>query len=930
MTRDGTAAARRWYWRQVAGFGARRKALEAARAEEVASGLHGPEMQPGGGPLSPGAWLRDLRLALRGLRRQPGFAALAIATLALGIGANTAIFSVLHGSLLRPLPYPDPDTLLWLSDSHPNFDGAGANQSVPNLVDIQATTRQLESLAIYKTRSDNMTTATEPERVTILYASHELLGTLGLPVRLGRDLQPEDDSSGGQPVAILTDRMWRERFEADPAVIGQTVEVGARPVLIVGVADPAFYFRGDPQLIMGLQHMGTEHVRGNRGHFSVGRIAEGSDLETVNAELAALYAALGEEHPDANEGWSAVGEPLADVFVGRNRASLYLMAGAVVMVLLIACVNVANLMLVRAESRSREFAVRYSLGATRRGLLPLFLSEGMVLSGLGGIAGIVAAVWGVDLLVNLYGGSLARATDIHVSATALGFGLAVSLVVGLAIGLVPLARSNPDQVHETLKEGARGSAAGRGRLGRALVVVEVALAVLIVAGAGLLIHSVWRLQAVDLGLDGEEQVLTFRVSLPNAIYNNAPAVDSFHRGMLDGLGRIPGVEAAAIVNRLPLLGGDNTGVRAFDDPTNEAHFVSYRMVDGSYLEAAGLRLIAGRWLDADDLTSATPSVVINENLARQLFPGRTAVGERLMDAMLPPGTPGAFDDGLEIVGVVSSVVSRWADAPAPAAYYYSFARALDMLARYPELLANESIGTSVMVRTRQDPHSLVADVRRAVSTQDAAVPIYEIRTLEELALDRLGTRGFAMSLFGVFAGLAPASGRHRDLRGHVVRRYPARPRARRADGPRRGSQARDAHGSQRGCEADAARARPRATRRPGGEPDARPPAVRGQRARPRDLRRGRGRSRPGLPGRGVLARAPGHARRPDDLDPRLTLLSAPQFAFLFEVRTSLDHPPGRRLVAQGGGRRTRAAASGSRTGSRTDADRDPRLGTTGR
>ncbi len=754
VQRDGVRPARLWYWRQVIGFGARRRALESARAEEVASGLHGSGMKPGGGPFSPATWTRDIRLAVRSLRRQPGFAALAIGTLALGIGANTAIFSVLHGSLLRPLPYPEPDRIVWLSDSHPNFDGAGANQSVPNLLDVQEATAQLESLALYKMRSGNMTTATTPERVRIMYASHELLGALGSPVQLGRDLLPEDDAAGGQPVVILSDRIWRARFAADPGIVGQTVEVDARPVLVVGVAAPDLYFRGDPQLIMGLQHLGEDFHRGNRGHFSVGRMAPGTDLDAVNSELAGIYAGLAEEYPDANEGWTGVAEPLTDVLVGRNRSSLYLMAGAVGLVLLIACVNVVNLMLVRAESRTREFAVRYSLGATRSRLLPLFLGEGVLLAVSGGALGILAAVWGVDLLVSLYGGSLARSADVHVSTAALGFGLTVSLFVGVMIGLVPLLRSRPDHVHETLKEGARGSSAGNGRLGRALVVVEVALAVLIVAGAGLLIHSAWKLQAVDLGLDGEEQVLTFRVSLPNAIYDNATSIDEFHQGLLASLSRVPGVAAAGVVNRLPLLGGDNLTVRAFHNPELEANFTSYRMVDGEYFEAAGLRLISGRWLDSTDLTTATPSVVINENLARQLFAGEDAVGQRLVDSMMPPGTPGVFEEGLEIVGVVSSVVSRSADDPAPPAYYYPFARALDILRRYPEILANESIGMSALVRTDQDPNAIVQDVHRAVTAQDPAVPIFEIRTLEELALDRLGTRGFAMSLFGVFAGLA--------------------------------------------------------------------------------------------------------------------------------------------------------------------------------
>lgn len=326
----------------------------------------------------------QVRLALRSLARQPGFALLAIATLALGIGANTAIFSVLYGSLLRPLPYAQPERLVWMSDSHGNFGGAGANQSVPNLIDVQAGAQLLDSMTLYKMRSGNLSTTDRPERVRIMYASSELFGMLGLPLQLGRDLTPEDDIYDAEAVAILTDETWRNRFGTDPNIVGQTTELDARPVLIIGIASPKFQFRDDPHIIVALQHIGGEQIRGNRGHFPIGRMAPGVDLDALRAELQGIYAGLAQEYPEANEGWTTWAEPLRDFAVGRNERSLQLMAGAAALVLLIACVNVANLMLLRAETRQREFAVRYSLGATRAGLLPLFLSEGLVLALAGG------------------------------------------------------------------------------------------------------------------------------------------------------------------------------------------------------------------------------------------------------------------------------------------------------------------------------------------------------------------------------------------------------------------------------------------------------------------------------------------------------------------------------------------------------------------
>jgi len=754
--RDGRLRARLWYWRQVFGFGAQRRSLKVARAEEVASVLHGRDNESGpGGPLSPEAWLRDLRLAVRSLRRQPGFAALAIATLALGIGANTAIFSVLHGSLLRPLPYAEPERLVWMSDTHGDSERAGMNQSVPNMVDLQTGAQLLESMTLYKVRSGNLTTAEQPERVRIMYASSELLRTLGLPPQLGRDLTAQDDQFGGETVAILTDQIWRTRFGADPNIVGQTTELDARPVLIVGVASPRFQFRGSPQIIMALQHIGAEHeLRGNRGHFSIGRMTPEANLETLRAELQGIYAGLAEQYPDANGGWSTWAEPLRDYAVGRNARSLQLMTGAAALVLLIACVNVANLMLVRAETRQREFAVRYSLGATRAGLVPLFLSEGLVLALAGGVLGIATAYWLVGALVGSFGGSLARADEISLNGTALMFGLAISILVGLAVGLVPLLRSKPGAVHETLKEGARGSSTQGSRIGRVLVVVEVALAVLVVAGAGLLANSMWRLHAVDLGLVDQNQVLTFRVSPPNAKYHEAAPIRAFYNGLLAELARVPAAQAAGLVNRLPLLGGDSMSLSPYGTPDTEVNFAAYRMVSQGYFEATGLRLVAGRWLGEADFERTTSAVVINQRLARAMFPDTDPVGQRLDDPMLRPGAAGRYEEGLEVVGVVADVLGGTPDGSAPAAFYFSWERSIDLTERYPEMLGSQHVAMSILVRTAGDPHAIAPDIRRAVQRLDPEVPIFEIRTLDEIAFDRLGTRRFAMSLFGVFAGLA--------------------------------------------------------------------------------------------------------------------------------------------------------------------------------
>jgi len=336
-------------------------------------------------------WMRDVKLAARFLIRVPGLSTIAILTLALGIGANTAIFSVIRGSLLRPLPYADPDGLVWLSDGHPNFGGTGLNQSIPNFMDIRDQSRLMSSAAVYRVLSGNLATDLDAERIQVLYTSSEMLGVLGVPPARGRDLLPADDDVDAEPVAILSDALWHSHFGADPGVLGQTTVLNARPARIVGILSPGFSFPGDPQLVTPIRHVGANPNRGSRGYFGIARLAEGADVASLRTELNGIFDRLREAYPDANEDAYTWAEPLRDYAVGRNKNSLLLLSGAVALVLLIACVNVANLLLVRAETRQRELAVRFSLGARRSGLLLQFVSEGLVLSLAGGVLGVAGA-----------------------------------------------------------------------------------------------------------------------------------------------------------------------------------------------------------------------------------------------------------------------------------------------------------------------------------------------------------------------------------------------------------------------------------------------------------------------------------------------------------------------------------------------------------
>jgi predicted permease len=589
-------------------------------------------------------------------------------------------------------------------------------------MDLRAESRLLVASAIYTNGNSNVATAERPERVRVLRTSSEMLGVLGVTPRIGRDFLPEDDLADAPRVAMLTDEVWRGRFGGDLGIVGRTTTVDAEPVEVIGVIPPGITLPGAPEILVPLQHVGAELHRGSRAYNAVGRLAEGAELAALREELQGIFDRLVEEYPGPNEGWFTWADPLRDFITGRNRRSLYLLAGGVALVLLIACVNVANLLIVRTEGRHREFAVRYALGAGRAGLVPHFLSEGLVLSLLGGAVGTVAAYGGVDLLVSLYGSSLQRADQISLNGTALGFSLVMSLGVGVLVGFVPLFRTRSEYLQDSLKDGARG-ASGRGsRLGSGLVVAEVALAVLIVVGAGLLANSVWRLQQVELGVEDEERVLTFQLALPEAKYEEPAAL-------------MPGVEAVGLVNRLPLLGGYNvTNFPVFGDPERVAHFVSIRSVTPGYFDAIGLPLVAGRWLDATEFVEENlDPILVNETLARQLFGTEDPLGQR--------AGPGWTEDGLRIVGVVGDIVGGNPTRPAPPAFYFP-------------RRADPNRNMSAVIKASGDPYVLLPSIRQSVARLDAEVPIFQVRTLEEIAQARLGTRRFAMSLFGVFAGLA--------------------------------------------------------------------------------------------------------------------------------------------------------------------------------
>jgi predicted permease len=715
-----------WYWRQALAFSLW---FTIQRVREVrAPSTSDLEM-------TMTAWTRDLRLAARSLARRPGFTVVAVLILALGIGANTAIYSVIHGSLLRALPYPEADRLLFMSDYWIETGGWGSSQVYLNVRDLEAASTRLEGIAAYATQSVNLANEEAPERVLAAVVDPDFFGILGLRPVVGRDFTADDNLPGNESVAILGHDLWMDGYGGDPGVVGGTVRVNSEPYTILGVASPDVEILGGPQVFIPFGWGGREDLsRGQRSVYSIGRLAPGATVEAAREELAALFAGIAERFPDSNRGWSMDARTFREWMTARSERSLLIIGGAALLVLVIALVNVANLVLVRAESRQREIAVRLALGAGKGRLLPFFLSEGLLLSLMGGAMGALGAWWGVKGLVALYGAALPGAEHIGLNTPALGVGLLLSVLAGVVVGLVPAARVDTRILQREIREGGRGASQGSTRLRSILIVAEFALAVMLVSGAGLLVNSFWHLNQVELGLDSPERVVTFGLALPSAGYPNGAARTPFAEELTARIGRLGGVEAVGVTSRLPLWGGTNiTTLAARGAPETVAHFVELRYVDAGFFDALGVPLLAGRMFRPADYADSIPGVLITRELGRQLFPEGGAVG-RSLDWL--------SEDGVEVLGVVGDIRDTGLTSEYPPGFYLPLG---------PRRTPSAMI---VTVRAAGDPMAVVPGIRDIVRSIDSEIPVHSVELLSEAADRRLNTRRFAMSLLAAFAGLA--------------------------------------------------------------------------------------------------------------------------------------------------------------------------------
>jgi predicted permease len=692
----------------------------------------------------------DFRYGFRMLLKRPGLTAAAVLALALGIGANTAIFSIVNGVILRPLPYEDPDRLVMVWDDFVGMDLRHINVSVPEYMDYKTRMGSFSSLAAYTTSRVNLTGTGGPEQVPVAFATAGLFETLGVQTALGRPFSVEEDRPGANQVVVLGDGLWKRQFGSQSDVVGQTVRINATPYTVVGVAPPGFDFPQASELWVPIG-FGPDNLsnnnRGSRFLDVVGRLKPGTTVAAAQAELDTVTAALRSEYPDnypVSGAWTAHITTLEDEIVGEIRPALLVLSVAVGFVLLIVCANVANIMLVRVSTRGREIAIRSALGAGRARIARQLVAESVLLAAVGGALGLLLAVWGVDTLVALGGSDIPRAKEVGLDWRVLGFAGGVSLLTGVLFGLAPALRFSAAAQAEAMKEGGRspGEGSSGARVRGALVAVEVALALVLLVGSGLFIRSLANLWNVDPGFH-PENVLTMRMSLPPATYPETAQVKGFYRELLGRVRALPGVESAAMTSILPLDGGSSGTITvesytpAPDEPLIEA---DRRVVSPDYFRAMGTDVLEGRPFAETDTSETLPVAVIDETLARKYFPDGQAIGRRLKI-----GGSQSTQPWLTVVGVVRHVHNQGLDASGRTQLYLAY-----------DQLPFRTGAMSLVLRSGSDPRALGRSVEAVVRDLDRELPVASVRTMEEIVAASFASRRLAMMLLAVFAVVALA------------------------------------------------------------------------------------------------------------------------------------------------------------------------------
>jgi putative ABC transport system permease protein len=691
---------------------------------------------------------QDLRYGLRMLLKNPGFTLVAVVALALGIGANSAIFSVVNSLLLRPLPFEQPERLVQVWETIPQRGRFEVPASFPNFADWRDQNRVFEQTVAYSGWSFNLTGSAEPERIRSAIVSPAFFSALGIKPILGRTLLPGEDQPGKDLSVVISRRLWQRRFNSDPNVVGKTVDLNGKSFTVVGVIAEAADLPGlsDDTELWAPVSQGVA-LTGRRAHYLnvIARLKPGVGREQAQAEMDRIAAALSRQYPEANADHGLRIVPLQEQVVGNVRPALLVLLGAVVFVLLIASTNVANMLLARATVRRKEIAIRTALGAGRWRLVRQLLTESLLLALAGGTLGLLLALWGVDLLVAFGPSDLPRVKEVAVDGRVLAFTLAVSLLVGLAFGLVPSLQSSRPELNETLKEGGRSATggAGRRRVRSFLVVTEVTLSLVLLIGAGLLLRSFFRLLAVNPGFN-PQNILTMQINLTGPNYQRGAQAISFHDQLLERVKALPGVEAAATTSFVPIAPDADFARLAFaiegqtPDPANYP-VAFYNAVSPDYFRTMQIPVLRGRVFDERDVRNSPGVAIVNETLARRYFAGENPVGRRITMNDENPKE----EDWATIIAVVKDTKPRELAGEPVAEMYMPYAQ-------QPEP------GMALMIRTAGRPDAVAAAVRREVQALDPGQPVYSVRTLPAVMSEAVATPRFRTSLLGVFAALALA------------------------------------------------------------------------------------------------------------------------------------------------------------------------------
>jgi putative ABC transport system permease protein len=679
---------------------------------------------------------QDLRYGIRMLFKHPGFTAIAVLTLALGIGANTAIFSVVNAVVLRPLPFEDPERIIrmWGKFSQ----GDHASTSPPDFLDYRAQNSTFEEFAAMMSSSYNLTGDAEPERIIAADVTTNFFRALGVKPVQGRAFSPEEEQPGLSRVAIISEGLWRRRFGGVLPITGKTLTLDGRSYTVVGVASNAARLLEDTEVWVPLTF---DHpmMKVRRFHFlrTIGRLKPGVTLQQAQADLDAVAMGLERQYPDSNKTWRLRLVPLREELLGDIRTGLYVLLGAVAFVLLIACANIANLLLARAAGRQKEIAIRSALGARPARLIRQLLTESIVLSTAGGAVGLLLAVWGTELLVKMTPDTIARANEIGVDNRVLGFTLLLSLLSGVIFGLVPALQTSRPDLTESLKEGGKGTVAGMGnnRTHSFLVVTEVALALVLLVGAGLLVQSFRRLQNVDPGFN-PANTLTMRLFLPESKYGEPGRPRAFLDQVLERVAALPGVKAVGTTTHLPMRGGGGDTYfkiegRPFED-TNQHVTAQNPSISHDYLNAMGIPLVKGRPFTEQETKEPIKTVIINEAFARTYFTGEDPLSQRLVIDMGESLT-------CEIIGVTRDIKQFSLQSQSPPTMY----------------LPSIEVGrASLVVRTAGDPLAITSAVRAAVQSVDKDQPIANVLSMEQILSSSVAEPRFRTLLLSVFAALA--------------------------------------------------------------------------------------------------------------------------------------------------------------------------------